>query len=333
MNKEHTFKGKKVLVTGGCGFIGSHVARRLLSYGADVTIVDSMISRYGGNLFNIADIKDKVTLNFSDIRDASANAYLVQGMDYLFNLAGQVSHSDSMSDPLVDLDINCRAQLILLEACRYANPDIRIVYAGTRQVYGRPQTLPVSENHLVNPVDVNGINKVAGEYYHILYNNVYGIDATIIRMTNVYGPGQLLKHDAQGFTGVFIRNAIMGKDISLFGDGLQLRDFNYVDDVVDALILAVCSEKAIGQTYNLGASASYSLKDFVELLQRDCAFNFKIVPFPEEKKRIDIGDYYSDYSKIRSELGWDPEIDLAEGLSKTVAYYKTNMAHYLDPNV
>jgi dTDP-glucose 4,6-dehydratase/UDP-glucose 4-epimerase len=207
------------------------------------------------------------------------------------------------------------------------------VYAGTRQVYGRPQTLPVSENHLVNPVDVNGINKVSGEYYHILYNNVYGIDATIIRMTNVYGSGQLLKHDAQGFTGVFIRNAILGKEILLFGDGLQLRDFNYVEDVVDALILAVSNEKAIGQIYNLGASEPYSLKEFVELLQRDCVFNFKIVPFPEEKKRIDIGDYYSDYSKIRSELGWDPQIDLAEGLSKTVSYYKTNINHYLDSDV
>lgn len=324
------FKDKKVLITGGAGFIGSHLARRLVALGAVVTIVDSMIPSYGGNLFNLHDIRDRVNLNFSDIRDASANAHLVQSQDYLFNLAGQVSHIDSMRDPLTDLDINCRAQLILLEACRKYNPDIRLVYAGTRQVYGRPDSLPVTESHLVKPVDVNGINKVAGEYYHILYNNVYNIPSTVLRMTNVYGPGQLLKHNGQGFTGIFIRDAILGKPISIFGDGSQLRDFNYVDDVIDALLRSAMADVAIGKVYNLGHSTHYSLKAFVDILAGLCEFDFSLVPFPEEKKRIDIGDYYSDYSLIKSELGWDPQIGLEDGLAKTISYYKQHISHYLE---
>ncbi|MDA1353521.1 MAG: NAD-dependent epimerase/dehydratase family protein [bacterium] len=324
------FKNKRVLITGGVGFIGSHLARKLVELGAKVTIVDSMIPRYGGNLFNIRDIRDQLKVNFSDIRDASANAHLVRDQDYLFNLAGQVSHIDSMTDPLTDLDINCRAQLILLEACRKYNPTIRLVYAGTRQVYGRPDSLPVTESHLVQPVDVNGINKVAGEYYHILYNNVYHIPSTVLRMTNVYGPCQLLKHDGQGFTGIFIRDAILGKPISIFGDGSQLRDFNFVSDVVDALLLSAAQDVAIGKVYNLGHSTHYSLKSFVDILSSLCEFEFNMVPFPEEKKRIDIGDYYSDYSLIKSELGWDPKVSLDDGLAETIRYYKEYIQHYLE---
>lgn len=322
------FKDKNILITGGLGFIGSHLARALVQKGANVFILDSMIPEYGGNLFNIDDIKDKVTINFSDIRDVHSLKYLVQNKDYIFNLAGQVSHIDSMEDPVTDLDINCKSQLMLLETCRHHNPKVKIIYAGTRQVYGKPKYLPVDEKHLVNPVDINGINKVAGEYYHILYHNVYGIKCNSLRLTNTYGPGQLIKHNKQGFAGFFVKQAIQGETIKIFGDGKQLRDFNYVTDVVDAMI-GLAQSNHWGEIFNLGAPTYYSLLDFVKILKKFCNFKYEIVPFPSEKKKIDIGDYYSDYSKLKKCINWEPKIDLEEGLKKTVNFYKKNLNYYI----
>lgn len=327
---EKFYQGKKVLITGGLGFIGSNLARRLVAWGADVTIIDSLIWAYGGNRFNVAGIEDKIKINIGDIRDRYSINELIKGQDILFNLAGQVSHIDSMKDPFTDLEINTTSQVSILESCRQNNPAIKIIYASSRQIYGKPEYLPVDEKHPVHPTDVNGINIMAGEWYHILYNNIYGLRACSLRMTNVYGPRQLVKHNRQGFTGWFIRQAVEGKTIQLYGDGSQKRDLNYVDDVCDALLLAGASEKANGQIYNLGAPEVISLKDLAAMLvELSGKGSFELIPWPEEKKKIDIGDYYSNFDKIKNDLGWEPKTSLRDGLEQTIVYYKNNLEKYL----
>jgi len=323
------YRNKKVLITGGLGFIGSNLARALVAQGADVTLVDSLIPQYGGNPYNIVDIREKVTVNVCDVRDPFAIAHLLQRQDYLFNLAGQTSHIDSMSDPKTDLDINANAQLSILEACRNANPEIKIVFASTRQLYGKPDYLPVDEKHPIRPVDVNGINKLAGEWYHLLYNNIYGIRACALRLTNTYGPGMRVKDARQTFLGIWVRLLIEGKPIKVFGDGLQLRDFNYIDDCVAALLLAGSSDIANGKVYNIGSPDVVGLKALAEMMI-DLGYggSFEMIPFPAERKAIDIGDYFSDYSLIAKELGWQPKVSLQEGLERTMAYYKKNHEQY-----
>lgn len=322
------YQGKQILITGGCGFIGSNLAIRLVELGAKVTISDSMIPEYGGNLFNIEPVRDKVTLSFTDMRDAYAMRYLVRQKEIIFNLAGQVSHIDSMNNPFKDLEINAVSQLQLLELCRYHNPSTRIVFSSTRQIYGKPQYLPVDEDHPLSPTDVNGINKLAGEQYHRLYCNVYGLPTVILRLTNTYGPRQLIKHNKQGFTGIFIRQAIEGDAIQLYGTGEQKRDFNYIDDVVEALLIAGKQDNLLGKTFNLGSNESYSLKQFVLILKDCCDFDFQLVPFPEDKQKIDIGDYYSDFNRFEKATGWKPQISLDEGLKKTIEFYKKNLMNY-----
>jgi UDP-glucose 4-epimerase len=329
MKLSDSYRDKKVMITGGLGFIGSNLAHRLVEYGADLLIVDSLIPEYGGNLFNIQAIRDRVRVNIADIRDANGMNYLVRGQDYIFNLAGQVSHIDSMRDPYTDLEINCRSQLSLLEACRRNNPSVKIIHASTRQIYGIPDYLPVDEKHLVHPTDVNGINKMAGEWYHIVYSNVYGVRATSLRLTNTYGPRQLMKHNRQGFIGWFVRLAVDGEEISVYGDGKQLRDLNYVDDVVEAFLLAGATDEVNGHIYNLGGTEPVSLLEIVDtLIDLSPGASYKLVPFPPEKKRIDIGDYYGDYSRIRDALGWEPQVGLREGLTKTIDYYRQHKEHY-----
>lgn len=324
-----TYSGKQILITGGLGFIGSNLARSLVSQGANVTLVDSLIPQYGGNTFNIDDIQNKVVVNVCDVRDTFAMAHLIQGKDYLFNLAGQTSHMDSMSDPHTDLEINASAQLSILEVCRNQNPEIKIVFASTRQLYGKPDYLPVDEKHPIRPVDVNGINKLAGEWYHLLYNNVYGIRACALRLTNTYGPGMRVKDARQTFLGIWVRLILEGKPINVFGDGLQLRDFNYVNDCVEALLLAGASDSANGKVYNLGSSEVISLSDLAKMIVSiEDKGSYELVPFPEDRKAIDIGDYYSDFSLITKELGWKPKIELKAGLELTLNYFKTNFSHY-----
>ena len=326
---EGTFKGRKVLITGGLGFIGSNLARRLVDLGARVTLVDSLIPEYGGNLFNIAGLEDHVQVNISDVRDQHSMRYLVQGQDYLFNLAGQTSHMDSMEDPGTDLEINCRAQLSILEACRRYNPRIKVVFASTRQIYGKPDYLPVDEKHLLRPVDVNGINKMAGEWYHILYNNVYELRACALRLTNTIGPRMRIKDARQTFLGVWVRLLLEGKTFEVWG-GEQLRDFTYVDDVVDAFLLAAASKEANGEVFNLGCERVIGLKALADLLvEVNGGGRYEIRSFPPDRKRIDIGDYYADYSRIRSVLEWEPKVSLREGLARTVAFFRDNLAHYL----
>jgi UDP-glucose 4-epimerase len=328
---EQNFSGKRILITGGLGFIGSSLARRLADAGARLLLVDSLIPDYGGNLFNIDGYADRVTVNIADVRDEYSMDYLVQGQDILFNLAGQTSHLDSMRDPYTDLEINVRSQLSILEACRKKNPGIKIVYASTRQFYGKPDYLPVDERHLLHPTDMNGVNKMAGEWYHIVYNNVYGIRATSLRLTNTYGPRMRVKDARQTFLGIWLKQVLSGEPILVYGDGQQLRDFNYVDDVIDALLMAALDERADGQVYNLGsAELPISLDDLAQLvIELNAAGEYRRIPFPPDRKAIDIGDYYADFSKIRRELGWTPRIPLAEGLRRSLDYFRQYLPHYL----
>lgn len=332
LKEKSAFDGSSVLITGGIGFIGSNLARRLVDLGAKVTLVDSLIPLYGGNLHNIADIEDKVKVNITDVRDPHAMAYLIQGKDYLFNLAGQTSHLDSMTEPRIDLDINASAQLSILEACRKHNPSIRVVFASTRQIYGKPEYLPVDEKHPIRPVDVNGINKLAGEWYHLLYNNVYGIKACALRLTNTYGPAMRVKDARQTFLGIWIRLLIEDQPIKVFGDGLQLRDFNYVDDVVDALLTASQTPSAWGEIFNLGSREHINLKDLAAMMvDLNGRGSYQIVPFPPDRKAIDIGDYYSEFAKAEKALGWSPKVGLREGLRRSLEYYRREHRHYWDP--
>jgi UDP-glucose 4-epimerase len=319
---ELVYEGKQVMITGGMGFIGSNLARRLVQLGADVLLVDSLIPEYGGNPFNIAGVEKRLRVNIADIRTQPTMNFLVQNQDYIFNLAGQVSHLDSMADPYTDLEINCRSQLSLLESCRHNNPGVKIVFAGTRQQYGKPDYLPIDEAHLMHPTDVNGINKMAGEWYHILYNNVYGIRASSLRLTNTYGPRQYVKDARMGFIGYFIRKAVLGEEITIYGDGSQIRDFNYVSDVVDAFLRAGASDEANGQVFNLGGEPISHLELTKILVKIAGRGSYTLVPWPPERKVIDIGDVYSSYAKIEQALGWKPTVRMEEGLRRTVEYYK-----------
>lgn len=325
---EEHFGGRKVLILGGLGFIGSNLAIRCAQLGADVTLVDSMLPQYGGNLANIEPVRDQVRINYSDIRDKFSLDYLVRDADVIYSVAGQTSHIESMTDPLTDLDINCRSQLSILESCRAHNPNVTIVYASTRQLYGRPKYLPVDENHPIEPADVNGINKLAAEMYYTLYSQVHGMRCVSLRLTNTYGPRQQLRGNKQGFVGIFLRLAIRGEKIKIFGTGAQRRDFNYIDDVVDAFLLAADNESMSGNVYNLGANEHYSLSEFVNLLAGNCEFEQEIVPFPPGHEAIDIGDYYADFSRFREVSGWEPKVELVEGLGRTVAFFKPCIDEY-----
>jgi UDP-glucose 4-epimerase len=271
-------------------------------------------------------------VNVSDVRDEYSLKYLVRDRDYIFNLAGQTSHLDSMTDPYTDLEINCRAQLSILEACRENNSAARVVFASTRQIYGRPEYLPVDERHPLRPVDVNGINKTAGEWYHLVYGQVYGIPVCVLRLTNTYGPRMRVKDARQTFLGYWLRQVILGEELLVFGDGTQRRDFNYVDDAVRALLLAATRDEAVGQIYNLGDDEVLSLLELAELLVKtNGAGSYRVVPFPEDRKAIDIGDYYSDFTKIREELGWQPRVGVEEGLRRSLAFYRESGGAYWAP--
>lgn len=325
------FSDRDVLITGGLGFIGSTLAHRLIECGARVTLVDSLIPEYGGNLFNVSGFADRLRVHVSDVRDPHAMRHHMQGKHLLFNLAGQTSHLDSMMDPEADLEINCKAQLSILETCRRVNPTVRVVFAGTRQIYGKPDYLPVDEKHPLRPVDVNGINKTAGEWYHLLYSSHYGIPCTVLRLTNTYGPRMRARDARQTFLGIWLRRILEGKPIQVFGDGHQRRDFNFVEDVVDALLGVAAADEAIGEVYNLGSSEVVSLKDLAELLVAvHGSGEYEVVPFPKDLRKIDVGDYFGDFGKLERTIGWRPRTGLREGLQTTLDFYREHGAHYWD---
>ncbi len=327
MNPLEAYRGKRTLVTGGLGFLGSNLALRLLELGAEVHVVDALLPDCGGNPHNLEPACGRIQISREDLRNREFMEGAVAGCELIFNLAGQVSHLGSMQDPQHDLAINCSAQLSLLEACRRSNPRIKVVFASSRQLYGRPVALPVNESHPVEPVDVNGIHKRAAERYHFIYS-VYGLRATALRLTNTYGPRQLVRHNLQGFLGWFIRKAMDGEEITLFGDGSQLRDPVYVDDAVEAFLRAGSSPVADGQVFNLGGPP-VSLRAIAETLIAICGSGCaRLAPFPEDRRPIDIGSYYGDYWKAERLLNWRPTIPLEEGLRRTVEYFRRHREHY-----
>jgi UDP-glucose 4-epimerase len=327
------YRGRSALITGGLGFIGSNLARRLVEIGVKVSVLDALLPEQGGNPHNVRDIAGRLEVHTADMRDQRVVNHVVGGVDFVFNLAGSVSHLDSMQRPLRDLELNCAAHVTLLEACRNFNPHVKVVFTSTRQVYGKPVYLPLDEQHRVAPLDVNGINKLAAEHYHLLYHRVYGTRTACLRLTNTYGPRQLIHHNRQGFIGWFIRQAMDGGVIELFGEGRQRRDLNYVDDVVEALLLAGASEAAEGEIYNLGGDEPVSLAELAEeLIAITGRGSVRCVPFPPERQQIDVGNTHSSFAKIEAALGWRPRTPLTEGLERTVEFYRLHRAHYWKPD-
>jgi UDP-glucose 4-epimerase len=331
MDELGSYAGKRVLITGGLGFIGSNLARALVTAGSEVVLVDSLIPEYGGKLANVSGIEHAVTVNISDVRDEHSLRRLVRDKDVLFSLAGQTSHLDSMHHPYTDLEINCRSQLYILEACRHLNPEVKIVFASTRQIYGRPQYTPVDERHPIAPVDVNGIHKAAGESYYLLYGQIYGMHVAVLRLTNTYGPRMRVKDGRQTFLGLWFRQLLTGEEILVYGDGRQRRDFDFVDDAVAAFLLAGARHDANGKVYNLGGDEHVSLLELAELLvELNGEGKYRLVPFPPDRQAIDIGDYFADFTKIRTELGWEPQTQLREGLARSLEFYRNHGPLYWD---
>ena len=316
------WQGMRVLVTGGLGFVGSNLVHRLVGLGAFVTVVDALIPGHGGNRANIAGVESTVRVVIGDLRDRPLMEAIVTGQDVIFNLAGQISHEDSMADPFTDLALNTLAPLTLLEACRSTNREARIVFTATRQSYGKPQYVPVDERHPMLPVDTNGVHKWAGEYYHLLYHRVYGMRTCSLRLTNTYGPRQVHDRHTQGVFPFWIGRALAGLPLALYDGGHELRDANYVEDVVDALLLAGTHDAAIGEAFNLGGEP-VSLRQFAETLS-DVVGGVELidVPYPPNRKVIAPGDTYLEYGKISRVLHWMPRTPLREGIAKTVAFYR-----------
>ncbi len=326
---KNSFSGKEVLITGGLGFIGSNLAIRLVELGAECQVVDSLHPEHGGNWFNIEPVRDRVKVVIRDVRDEELISNLVRGKDFIFNLAGQVSHISSMDNPCQDLESNCLSHLSLLEACKKYNRGVKVLYAGTRGQYGKIKTRPVTEEHALEPVDVNGVNKLAGEMYHMVYHQVYGIPTCSLRLTNTYGPRHQMKNSRQGIVNWFIRLALEDKELLCFGEGSQLRDCNYVDDVVEAFLLAALSERSTGKIYNLGSGVAVSVREIIEKVVALVGSGKMVkASFPEELSRIEIGDYQAEFSLIQKELGWRPSVDIEQGLAHTIDYYRNNQEHY-----
>jgi UDP-glucose 4-epimerase len=325
------FAGARVLVTGGLGFIGSNLVRRLAALGAEVRVLDALLPDSGGNVFNLADAVGRITVERCDIRDPAALRGQLADRDYLFSLAAHTSHQGSMNEPLLDLDINARAPLALLDACRSVNPKLNIVFASTRQIYGKPEYLPVDERHPVRPVDVNGINMAAGESFHLLYHRIYGMRCTALRLTNTYGPRMRIADAKQTFVGIWLRLALEGKPFPVWG-GDQLRDFTYVDDLVAAFLHAAATPETAGRAFNIGGTErGVTLRRLAELVvaANGGAGGFEIHDFPAERKQIDIGDYWTDDSAFRDLTGWRPRMPLAEGLARSLDFFRTHFQHYV----
>lgn len=324
-----SFKDKQVLVTGGLGFIGSNLCSELVRQGAHVTIVDNMLPRHGGNLFNIRDIEDKVRVNFSDIRNELSMNHLVKGKEYIFHLAGQVNHVDSMKNPIHDLDINCKGTLVLLEALKLNNRDARVIFAGTRGEYGATVKLPVDEEHPTNPKGIYAVTNLTAEKMVLVYDDVYGIKGACLRITNTFGPRHQMTHDEFGVFNWFIRKALDDAEIPVFGDGHILRDFLYVDDLIECLLMVANCDAAYGQVFNVGTGAGVSFRDLAATIVRVVGSGrVGFTEFTVERKEVEPGDYYADISKIRGIVGWEPRTPLEEGIKLTADYYRKYRKEY-----
>ncbi|MBN8586566.1 MAG: GDP-mannose 4,6-dehydratase [Ignavibacteria bacterium] len=323
------FRSKKVLVTGGLGFVGSSLSIRLAEAGAEVLIVDNMLPRQGGNLFNIEPVKDKVKVNISDIRNPTSMNHLVKGMDYIFHIAGQVNHVDSVKDPLNDLSINVEGTLVLMEALRMNNPLARVIFTGTRGEYGSSLTLPVAENHAINPIGIYAITNFAAERIVLTYHNLHHIKSVCLRITNTFGPRHQMAHDEYGVFNWFIRKAMDNEVIPIFGDGRILRDYLYIDDLTKSMLAVAGSENVYGEVYNIGSGVPLSFLDLAKKII-SIAGTGKVdhTEFTSERKALEPGDYYADISKINAAIGWKPEISIEEGIKKTIEYYKVNRKRY-----
>jgi UDP-glucose 4-epimerase len=324
-----SFKNKNILVTGGLGFIGSNLVIRLVESDAIVTVVDSMIRDYGGNLFNIAPVANKVIVNYCDIRDANAMNYLVREKDYIFHLAGQVCHVMSLTNPFPDIEINITGTTILMEACKQCNQQAKVIYTGTRGEYGPATHLPVNEEAPTNPRGIHEISNLTAEKIIKVYNDIHGIQSVLLRLTNTYGPRGQMRHSRFGVANWFIRLAIDNAMIPIFGDGKYLRDFLYVDDAVEAILLAAINPVAVGEIFNVGVDKPTT---FIELAQNIIAIagtgRWEFTPFTPERAAQEPGDFYSDITKIRKKIGWEPVIKLDEGLKRSIDYYRKSKKHY-----
>ena len=325
----NNFKGKEVLITGGLGFIGSNLSIELVKLGARVTIIDNMLPRQGSNLFNIKNIEDKVKVNISDVRNGLSMNHLVQGKEYIFHLAGQVNHVDSMRNPIQDLDINCRGTLVLLEALRHHNREAKVIFAGTRGEYGSSVKLPVDEDHPTNPKGIYAVTNLTAEKMVLVYDDVFGIKGACLRITNTYGPRHQMMHDEYGVFNWFIRKAMDDDDIPVFGDGRILRDFLYVDDLVQCMLMTASAEGAYGEVFNIGSGVPVS---FIELAEKIASISgtgrAKYTEFTQERKEVEPGDYYADIGKIGRVVGWAPKTPLDEGIRKTIEYYRQHRREY-----
>lgn len=323
------YRGKKVMVTGGLGFIGSNLARRLVELGSDVLVVDSMLPDTGANFANLKDLDGRLQIRVVDLRNADEMATLIPGHDVVFNLAGKSSHIDSMIDPLSDLGANVHAHITLLEGCRRHIPDARIVFSSTRQIYGRPAYYPVDENHPIRPMDVNGVNKSAGENYHTLYHQIYGLQTVCLRLTNTFGPRMRIKDARQNFLGVWLRRVIENDALEVWG-GQQKRDFTYIDDVVDAFLVAGATPTIENRAFNIGGSAPVALGELAKLLVSIAGTGrFEIKQFPPDRLRIDIGDYFADDELFRKATGWSAKVALPDALARSVAFYRDRIGDYV----
>jgi UDP-glucose 4-epimerase len=329
MPAEEAFRGVGVLITGGLGFLGSTLAHRLVALGSEVTLLDNMSPAGGANPRNIEAIRGQVQIEARDIRDTAALKPLLAGRRYLFNLAAETSHLGSMAAPIEDLDVNCRSQLALLELCRREAPEITIVFAGTRQIYGKPDRLPVDETHPLRPPDVNGVSKMAAEALHLLYHRTYGLAATSLRLTNTYGPRMRIKDARQTFVGLWLRRLLEGAPFEVW-EGGQRRDLTYVDDAVNAFLLAAALPATRGRAFNIGGGGSLTLLELARaLVAANAGGRFEVKSFPPERKRIDIGDYEADDRLFRQVTGWQPQVALADGLAKSLAYFRQHLGDYL----
>ncbi len=323
------FNNKKILVTGGLGFIGSNLSIELARQGAHVTIIDNMLPRQGGNLFNIRDIADRVSVNISDVRNQLSMNHLVKEKDYIFHLAGQVNHVDSMKNPLQDLEINCRGTMVLLEALRHYNRDAKVIFAGTRGEYGASVSLPVDEDHPTNPKGIYAVTNLTAEKLVLVYDDVFKVKGACLRITNTYGPRHQMAHDEYGVFNWFIRKAMDNEEIPVMGDGRILRDFLYVEDLVDSMLKVTLTGDAYGKVFNVGTGVPVS---FIELAQKIVTIagsgKTKFTEFTQERKEVEPGDYYADITRIKKITGWEPRVPLDEGIAKTIDFYRQFRREY-----